>query len=362
MKRVVILGSTGSVGVQTLDVIRTRRDLFDVVGIAAGSNRELLAEQAREFQVEHQAVGIDETEAMAGGLDCDVVVNGITGSIGLRPTLAALGAGRTLALANKESIIAGGELVMDAAAPGQLVSVDSEHSAIAQAMRAGRRDEIARILITASGGPFRGRIRAELHDATPEQALQHPTWNMGKMITTNSATLVNKGLEVLEARVLFDIDLDHIDVVVHPQSRIHSMVEFIDGATIAHASVPDMRLPLAAGLSWPDRLPDVVPPLDWTVPSAWTFEPVDHDTFPAIRLAKQAGKAGGVFPAIYNAANEEAVNAFHDHRLKFTSILDIVDAALNNSPFSQARVTLDEIDEAERWARNEAQHLVKAGT
>ncbi|HEY9366468.1 MAG TPA: 1-deoxy-D-xylulose-5-phosphate reductoisomerase, partial [Agromyces sp.] len=241
MRSVIILGSSGSIGTQALDVIRANPRRFDVVGLAVGSNRALLDAQAAEFSVEHTAVGIEEAEQLVRDVDADVVLNGITGSVGLGPTLATLERGTTLALANKESLIVGGDLVTRLAKPGQIVPVDSEHSAIAQALRSGTHDEVRRLVLTASGGPFRGRRREELADVTPAQALAHPTWDMGLVVTTNSATLVNKGLEVIEAHLLFDVPYDRIDVTVHPQSIVHSMVEFIDGSTIAQASPPDMR-------------------------------------------------------------------------------------------------------------------------
>ncbi len=253
MRRVIVLGSTGSIGTQALDVIRATPRRFELVGIAAGSNTELVAEQAAQFQVEHTALGAAEAEQLVRDVEADVVLNAITGSIGLGSTLAALEAGRTLALANKESLIVGGELVRAAAAPDQIVPVDSEHSALAQALRSGTRAEVRRLVVTASGGPFRGRSRADLAEVTPAQALAHPTWDMGRMVTTNSATLINKGLEVIEAHLLFDVPYDDIEVVVHPQSIVHSMVEFVDGSTIAQASPPDMRLPISLGLDWPRR-------------------------------------------------------------------------------------------------------------
>src|SRR5690348_4971281 len=240
----------------------------------------------------------------------DVVLNAVTGFSGLAATLAALRAGRILALANKESLITGGPLVAGLAAPGQIVPVDSEHSAIAQCLRCGSGGEVARLVLTASGGPFRGRERAELADITPEQALAHPTWNMGPVITINSATLVNKGLEVIEAHLLFGLGFDKIKVVVHPQSVIHSMVEFTDGSTIAQASPPDMRIPIALALGWPDRVPGAAPAIDWTSAHTWTFEPLDESAFPAVAIARQAGQAGGTAPAAYNAANEVCVAAF----------------------------------------------------
>jgi 1-deoxy-D-xylulose-5-phosphate reductoisomerase len=359
---VVILGSTGSIGTQALDVIRRNPALFRVVGLAAGGERlDLLAAQAVEFGPEVVAIAggtaadLDSTLAAAadragttrvtpkllvgpdaateiagwpleGGIGADrgVVLNGMTGSIGLAPTLAALEAGRTLALANKESLIVGGPLVKRAAAPGQIVPVDSEHSAVAQCLRGGRAQEVRRLILTASGGPFRGRPQTELAGVTPEQALAHPTWRMGPVVTINSATLVNKGLELIEAHLLFDLPLTAIDVVVHPQSVVHSMVEFTDGSTLAQCSPPDMRLPIAMALHWPDRVPDAVPACDWTTSHTWTFEPLDDTAFPAVRLAREVGAAGGVAPAIYNAANEEAVAAFLVGRLAFTGIVDTV--------------------------------------
>ncbi|MFT3798580.1 1-deoxy-D-xylulose-5-phosphate reductoisomerase [Microbacterium sp.] len=353
MRRVLILGSTGSIGTQALDVIRTRRDRFEVVGLAAGRDRQAMAAQAAEFGVAHTALGAVEAEQLVRGVEADVVLNGITGSVGLGPTLAALECGRTLALANKESLIVGGDLVTALAAPGQIVPVDSEHSAIAQALRAGTDAEVRRLVLTASGGPFRGRSRAALGAVTPAQALAHPTWDMGRVVTTNSATLVNKGLEVIEAHLLFGVGYDEIDVVVHPQSIVHSMVEFTDGSTIAQASPPDMRLPISLGLDWPHRVPGVGAPLDWTAAQSWTFEPLDDDAFPAVRLAKQVGRAGGTYPAVFNAANEQAVDAFHEGRLSFLGILDTV-ARVVDAHEAPAALTRDALAEAERWARAEA--------
>ena len=288
MREVVILGSTGSIGRQALDVVRAAPDRFRVVGLSAGSDRAALAAQAAEFGVEATALGAEESAQLARDIRSDVVLNGITGSVGLGPTLAALDAGCTLALANKESLVVGGELVTGRAAPGQLVPVDSEHSALAQALRGGTADEVRRLVLTASGGPFRGRRRAELEHVTPQQALAHPTWSMGPVVTTNSATLVNKGLEVIEAHLLFGIGYERIDVVVHPQSIVHSMVEFVDGSTLAQASPPDMRLPIALALGWPERVPGAGAPLDWTRASSWTFEPLDDEAFPAVALAREA--------------------------------------------------------------------------
>jgi len=357
MRRVIVLGSSGSIGTQALDVIRANPDLFDLVGLATGSQEELLAEQAAEFGVAHTALGADEAAQLAREVDADVVLNGITGSVGLGPTLAALEAGRTLALANKESLIVGGPLVKRAAAPGQIVPVDSEHSAIAQALRGGSADEVRRLVVTASGGPFRGRTRDELREVTPAEALNHPTWDMGRVVTTNSATLVNKGLEVIEAHLLFDVPLEKIDVAVHPQSIVHSMVEFVDGSTLAQASPPDMRLPIALGMAWPHRVPGVGAPLDWTTAASWTFEPLDEAAFPAVALAKQVGAAGSTYPAVYNAANEQAVDAFHEGRLPFLGIVDtIAEVVERHEP--PAELTLDSLAEAEVWARRTADGLI----
>ncbi|GAB3277092.1 1-deoxy-D-xylulose-5-phosphate reductoisomerase [Microbacterium sp. MEC084] len=356
-RRVVILGSTGSIGTQALDVIRANPERFVVVGLSAGSNAEAMAAQAREFGVEHTALGAAEAEQLVRSVDADVVVNGITGSVGLGPTLAALETGRTLALANKESLIVGGDLVKRVARPGQIVPVDSEHSALAQALRSGTADEVRRLVLTASGGPFRGRDRASLAGVTPAEALAHPTWDMGRMVTTNSATLVNKGLEVIEAHLLFDVPFDRIDVVVHPQSIVHSMVEFVDGSTIAQASPPDMRLPISLGLDWPHRVPGVGAPLDWTAASAWTFEPLDDEAFPAVALAKQVGEAGRTYPGVYNAANEQAVDAFHEGRLPFLGIVDTVRRVVDAHD-APAELTRESLAEAEAWARAEADRMI----
>lgn len=357
MKRIVILGSTGSIGEQALDVVRKNPSRFQVVGLAVGSSVEEMQRQADEFNVEHTAVGAEEAARLVSEVPADVVLNGITGSIGLGPTIAALKAGRTLALANKESLIVGGDLVVGLAAPGQIVPVDSEHSAIAQALRAGSRSEVRRLVLTASGGPFRGRTRESLRDVTPAEALAHPTWNMGRVVTTNSATLINKGLEVIEAHLLFGVSYGDIDVVVHPQSIVHSMVEFIDGSTIAQASPPDMRLPIALGMNWPDRVAHVGAPLDWSAASTWQFEPLDAAAFPAVELAKECGRARGTFPAVYNAANEEAVDAFHEGRIGFTAIVDTVREVLE-AHTAPGELTLDTLAEAERWAREHAQRVL----
>ncbi len=380
----MLLGSTGSIGTQGIDVIDGAAERFEVTALAAGGgNLELVARQAVHTRAE--AVGIangtredlataikaaaadaglsgyepelfaghDASARIAAWPNADVVLNGITGSIGLVPTLAALEAGHLLALANKESLIAGGELVKRAAKPGQLVPVDSEHSALAQALRSGSAAEVDRLIVTASGGPFRGRTRAELRAVTPQQALAHPTWDMGRMVTTNSATMVNKALEVIEAHLLFDVPLEKIDVVVHPQSVVHSMVQFADGSTIAQASPPDMRLPIALGLGWPERVPGAARPCDWSSAVTWTFEPLDDEVFPAVRLAKQAAAQGSTFMAVYNAANEEAVDAFHDGRIGFVDIVDTVAAVVADHAGS-AELTVESVLAAETWARTEA--------
>lgn len=360
MRDVILLGSTGSIGVQALEVIAANSDRFRVVGLAAGRNRELVEQQAREHGVEHVALGAREAAQLVRDVECTVVLNGITGSVGLEPTLAALTAGRTLALANKESLIVGGSLVTDLAAPGQIVPVDSEHSAIAQALRSGSAEEVRRLILTASGGPFRGRSRAELAAVTPADALAHPTWDMGLVITTNSSTLVNKGLEVIEAHLLFGVPYDRIDVTVHPQSIVHSMVEFVDGSTIAQASPPDMRLPISLGLDWPHRVAGVGAPLDWTRASTWEFAPLDDEAFPAVALAKRVGEAGATYPAVFNAANEQAVHAFHDGRTGYLDILDtVVEVVDRHEPHA---MTLEGVLEAEQWARREADAVIARGS
>ena len=389
-RSVAILGSTGSIGTQALEVIAAHPGAFTVAALTAGGNVELLARQAVAFdvplvgvargQVEEVRAAIAAAAAHAGrpasvtdvvvgadaatiaaGCGADVVLNGITGSIGLRPTLAALEAGSVLALANKESLIIGGPLVKAAAAPDQIVPVDSEHSAIAQSLRGGRADEVRRLVVTASGGPFRGRSRADLADVTPQQALAHPNFSMGRVITTNSATLVNKGLEVIEAHLLFDIPFDRIDVVVHPQQQIHSMVEFHDGSTIAQLGPPRMLVPIALGLSWPQRLTDVDVPCDWSLAQSWQFHPLDDDAFPAVRLARRVGEAGSTFPAVYNAANEECVDSFCAGRLPFTGIVDTVAAVvaehLSGGHVPSERLTLDAVLGADAWARTRAREL-----
>ncbi|TGN67023.1 1-deoxy-D-xylulose-5-phosphate reductoisomerase [Nocardioides eburneiflavus] len=355
----VILGSTGSIGTQALDLVRANPDRFRVVGLTAGgSNRELFDAQVAEFAPAYAGLG-EEASTEAAAQPCDVVLNGITGAVGLRPTLAALDAGHTLALANKESLIIGGPLVKERARPGQIVPVDSEHSAIAQSLRAGSAAEVRRLVLTASGGPFRGRTADELAAVTPEQALAHPNFAMGRVITTNSATLVNKGLEVIEAHLLFDIPFDHIDVVVHPQQLIHSMVEFVDGAVVAQLGLPTMLVPIALGMGWPDRVPDAETPIDWTRAADWRFEPLDDAVFPAVTLARAAGERGGTAPAVYNAANEVAVDAFHDGRLRFPDIVATVAQVLDlHDVPSRKHFTVDDVLAADSWARTEAAALI----
>ena len=386
---VILLGSTGSIGTQAADIIRRNPDRFRLTGIAAGGGHpELLARQAIELGAEVVAVAspaavpdLRAALAAAGSADgarrklpeviagpdaiadlaarpCDVVLNAVTGAVGLAATLAALQAGRVLALANKESLIMGGPLVAGIAAPGQIVPVDSEHSAIAQCLRGGRAAEVSRLIVTASGGPFLHRSRADLADVTPEQALAHPTWTMGPVITVNSATLVNKGLELIEAHLLFGLGFDRIDVVVHRQSVIHSMVEFTDGSTLAQASPPDMRIPIALALGWPDRVPDAAPAIDWTAAHTWTFEPLDEEAFPAVPLARQAGTAGGTMPAVYNAANEACVGAFLAGQIPFAGIVDTVAQVVSEHHDSAgAAVDLADVLAADGWARDRAREL-----
>ena len=393
---VVILGSTGSIGTQALDIARRNPDRFRVTAlVAGGGNPALLARQAVEFGVPVVAVADEAAapsvaeaikeqssrtgsgststppqlpEILAGadavchvaGLPCDVVLNGVTGAAGLRATLAALDAGRTLALANKESLIIGGPLVTSRAKPGQIVPVDSEHSTIAQCLRAGANSEVKRLVLTASGGPFRGWPRERLDSVTPAQALAHPTWNMGPLVTTNSATLVNKGLEVIEAYLLFGFGLDKIDVVVHPQSIVHSMVEFADGATIIQASPPDMRIPIALGLAWPDRVPDAAPGLDWSTAASWTFEPLDDKAFPAVALAREAARLGGTAPAVYNGANEACVADFHAGSISFPRIVDTVARVLSEHDTSRTgATTIDDVLAVDAWARARARELTR---
>ncbi|MDQ4115549.1 MAG: 1-deoxy-D-xylulose-5-phosphate reductoisomerase, partial [Actinomycetota bacterium] len=305
--------------------------------------------------------GPEAATELATAAGADVVLNGITGSRGLGPTLAALAAGSRLALANKESLVAGGPLVLSAAAPGQIVPVDSEHSALAQCLRGGRADEVDRLVLTASGGPFRGRARADLAGVTVAEALEHPTWAMGPVVTINSATLVNKGLELIEAHLLFGVPYDRIDVVVHPQSIVHSMVTFVDGSTIAQASPPDMRLPIALGMAWPDRIPCAAPACTWDAAQSWTFEPLDDDAFPGVRLARAAGERGGCLPAVLNAANEELVEAFVAGVIGYTGVTDLLERTLAAADGWDADPEcVADVLEAERWARAHARRIAAA--
>ncbi|MEU0675169.1 1-deoxy-D-xylulose-5-phosphate reductoisomerase [Streptomyces sp. NPDC006172] len=386
----VILGATGSIGTQAVDLVLRNPDRFRVSGLSANGGRvALLAEQAHRLRVRTVAVAREDVvpalrealtaeygageplpEILAGpdaatqlaasdAAHCHTVLNGITGSIGLAPTLAALEAGHTLALANKESLIVGGPLVKALAAPGQIIPVDSEHAALFQALAAGTRADVRKLVVTASGGPFRGRTREQLAHVTVEDALAHPTWAMGPVITINSATLVNKGLEVIEAHLLYDIPFDRIEVVVHPQSYVHSMVEFTDGSTLAQATPPDMRGPIAIGIGWPERVPDAAPAFDWSKASTWEFLPLDNEAFPSVNLARHVGELGGTAPAVFNAANEECVEAFRRGALPFNGIMDTVTRVVeeHGTPVTGTSLTVPDVLEAETWARTRAREL-----
>jgi 1-deoxy-D-xylulose-5-phosphate reductoisomerase len=392
-REIVLLGSTGSVGTQAIDIVRRNPERFRVVGLGAGGTHvSRLAAQALDLGVDVVAVAqasaaqdlqlafyaeasrrsytagefripkiLAGPQAMTELAEwpCNTVLNSVVGSVGLEPTLSALRAGRTLALANKESLVAGGPLVKAAVTrPGQIVPVDSEHSAIAQCLHAGSEREVRRLVLTASGGAFRGRSREELTDVTPEQALAHPTWNMGPVVTINTATLVNKGLEVIEAHELFGVAYDDIEVMVHPQSVIHSMVEFCDGSTLAQCSPPDMRLPIALALAWPDRVPDAAPAVDWTSVHTWELRPLDEQAFPAVRLAKEAGRTGRCRPAIYNAANEECVAGFTRGMLPFLGIVETLARVLAEAPDFAEPGTVDDVIVAESWARRRAREII----
>ena len=356
---VVILGSTGSIGTQALDVLSRHRDEYHVVALAAGRNTELLAAQAKEFGVASDCARstVDDPDALAelaAHPDAEVVLNAVVGFAGLPVTLAALQHGKRLALANKESLIAAGPVVAKArvAGGGEIVPVDSEHSAVWQCLRAGRLSEVARIVLTASGGPFRGRTQEQLQQVTIEDALAHPTWSMGAKITIDSSTLMNKGLEVIEAHELFDVPFDQIDVVVHPQSVIHSMVEFCDGATIAQLSMPDMRLPIALALGAPNRLPEPYGAIDWKTMGRLDFEVPDRETFRCLALAYEAGRAGGTAPAILSASNEVAVQAFLDGRIAWWQIPAIVEETLRAGSGNADEVA--DVLDADRQARARA--------
>src|ERR671918_2178555 len=385
MRRVVILGSTGSIGTQALDVIRHTHDRFQVVGLAAASNHELLVGQIREFMPPVVAVsdetaanelhaglaglrsvemivGAEAAEQLARELDADIVLNAMVGAVGLGPTLATLQSGKTLALANKESLIVGGELVMDLVKgePERLVPVDSEHAALAQCLRGESREDLKSVIITASGGPFRGWTRAELAKASVKEALAHPTWKMGPKITIDSATLMNKGLEVIEAHFLFGLDYSQIDVVVHPESVIHGIAEFGDGAMVAQLSKPDMRLPIQLALAYPERLPAGIESLDLATLGSLTFEPVDREAFTALDLCFKAGRLGSTFPAVLNAANEVSVMAFLEAKIAMTGIPDVVERVLDDhEPASVVSVVT--LDRADAWARRRAAEIIDSG-
>ncbi|MGW4767591.1 1-deoxy-D-xylulose-5-phosphate reductoisomerase [Nocardia sp. NPDC004278] len=372
--RVLLLGSTGSIGTQALEVIAANPDKFEVVGLAArGGNTELLAAQMAATGTNNVAVadpaagtrlelslsGPGAVTELVRRTEADVVLNALVGSLGLEPTLATLQAGTRLALANKESLVAGGSLVTRAAAPGQIVPVDSEHSALAQCLRGGRAEEVDRLVLTASGGPFRGWTSEMLESVNPAEAKAHPTWSMGLMNTLNSASLVNKGLELIETHLLFGVPYDRIDVTVHPQSIVHSMVTFTDGSTLAQASPPDMKLPIALALGWPDRVPGAAAACDFSTASTWEFEPVDNAVFPAIDLARQAGTAGGSVTAVYNAANEIAVQAFLDGHIRFPDIVRTVARAIEAADqWCAEPETLRDVLAADTWARDYARALV----
>ena len=378
-RRVLLLGSTGSIGTQALQVIAANPGRFRVVGLAAGGadidavaaqvratgvRSVAIADRAAAARLRQQLTGVDVLDGpdaatqLVQSTPADVVLNGLVGSLGLRPTLAALATGARLALANKESLVAGGPLVTAAAAPDQIVPVDSEHSALAQCLRGGTASEVARLVLTASGGPFRGWSAAQLADVTPEQAGAHPTWSMGPMNTLNSATMVNKGLELIEAHLLFDVPYDRIDVTVHPQSIVHSMVTFTDGCTLAQASLPDMRLPIALALGWPDRIAGAATACDFSTASTWDFEPLDDAVFPAVNLARAAGTGGGCLPAVFNAANEEAAGAFLAGAIGFPEIVRTIEAVLAAAgDFATPPSTVDEVLAAEGWARSRSREL-----
>lgn len=380
-KRILILGSTGSIGTQALEVIADNPEKFEVVGIAAGGGQpDLLIRQAQALNLPPERVAVadrkvapaiqevlggtvisgpDAAKSLVENVEADTVLNALVGSLGLSATLAALASGAQLALANKESLVAGGQLVLDMAKPGQLVPVDSEHSAMAQCLLAGTRPEVARLVLTASGGPFRGWKREEMWTVTPEQAAAHPTWSMGQMNTLNSATLVNKGLELIEASLLFSIPAERIDVTVHKQSIIHSMVTFVDGATIAQASPPSMKLPISLALDWPNRVPEAQPALDFTQSFSWDFEPVDDATFPAVQCARDVVTRGGTWPAIYNAANEEAAAAFLSGRIVFPQIMDVVEEVLEHADgFAGVPSTVEDVLASEAAARAKAHDVM----
>jgi 1-deoxy-D-xylulose-5-phosphate reductoisomerase len=384
MRSLVILGSTGSVGTQALDVVRRNPDRFKVVGLSAGTNQELLIGQIREFLPPYVALADEQSaadlrervssirgievlagpgaaETLARDTECDMVLNALVGSAGLAPTLAALQAGKTLALANKESLVIGGELVLDLikGEPERLVPVDSEHAALAQCLRGERREDLKRVVLTGSGGPFRGWTRGELAKASVKEALAHPVWQMGPKITIDSATMMNKGLEVIEAHYLFGIDYSQIHVVVHPEGIVHALAEFRDGAMMAQFAVPDMKLPIQLALGWPERLPtgvNSVPLTDRTL----TFEPVDREAFPAIDLAYRVGGLGLTFPAVMSAANEVAVMAFLEGKVPLTRIVEVVQAVVDEHEAPSSVVSVVSLERTDAWARRRAAEIIEA--
>ena len=376
-RELVILGSTGSIGVQALEIVDSNPSLFTVLAItAAGTNPDLVIAQAKKYKV--KVVGITKNadvirEALPGvqvidgpsasteiaAMTCDVVLNAITGSIGLAPTLAALDAGNRVALANKESLVAGGDLVTSRAKEDQLLPVDSEHSAIWQALIGEKKSEISKLILTASGGPFRDR--QDLSKVTLAEALAHPTWAMGPVVTINSASLMNKGLEIIEAHYLFGIPYAQIEAVIHPQSVVHSMVEFVDGSTIAQGSPPNMKGPISLALNFPNRVPAATTPINWSTAHIWNFSPIDTKRFPAIALARSCGEIGGGLPAIFNASNEVGVQAFINGEISFTAIIDLVSLTVDKLKSSGAQKLRDlsDVSAVEEDARRIALENVK---
>ena len=368
MKRVVVLGSTGSIGTQTLDIVSRHPEEIRVVGLAAGKNLAGLREQAARFGVAKIATfepvdpevpsGIQALIDLATGEDVDMVVVAVAGVVGLLPTIAAIEAGKTIGLASKEVLVAAGELVMPLARKHgvEIVPIDSEHSAIFQCLRGYPRDQVGRLILTASGGPFRGRTRASLEHITVEQALAHPTWRMGGKITIDSATLMNKGLETIEARWLFDVEIDRVDVVVHPQSVVHSMVELADGSVLGQMGWPDMRLPIFVALMHPERVASGLKRWNPVETPSLTFETVDEETFVSVRLAREAARTAGTLPCVLNAANEEAANAFLRGEIRFLQIPEIVERTMEAHQVQPP--TLDAILETDESARRFARTLM----
>lgn len=383
MKNISLLGSTGSIGRNTLDVVRQFSDAFRVCGLSAGSNIELLARQIQEFQplcvsvadkklvaplaeklgpaYEDRIYWGDEGNCKVASIpETDMVVTAVVGAVGLLPTMEAIRAGKDIGLANKETLVMAGELMMDAVAKYgvSLLPIDSEHSAIFQALEAGRRQDVARIILTASGGPFRTRTSVELESVTPAQALAHPNWDMGDKISIDSATLINKGLEVIEARWLFGVTPDQISVVVHPQSIVHSLVEYIDGSVVAQLGIPDMRIPIAYALSYPERMPLGLSRLSLAQCGRLDFEAPDYERFPALQMAFDVLRQGGTGPCVLNAANEVAVAAFLAGSIRFLDIPAIVKDALEKSPVREAS-SIDIVLEADAEARKLAKQHVE---